>query len=300
MGVLYTYSTSNASIVSPSRSSLNSHVNEIHHVQQSELAFSHCIHGSLTDSFSWFVQAVLAGLAFTCLILKRFCEPRRERRPWIIWFFDTSKQGMGALVIHFANIFLAEFFQGDPCTWYIVSFLLDSSIGLLFIFIGIRLTQYIARLKGWDHLVFGEYGKPPYINAWLSQCGVYILLMLIEKLLITLLIQLNFWTQVRHLIMWPIKDPKLEVAIVVLVIPFIINVIMFWVVDNFLMHKPGKWKNYNPTSKRYVRYKNGDQRSGSEAEVLLLSGEDDSFFQDQSGCQQRHHSLSITSCKDEI
>ncbi|GBM96171.1 hypothetical protein AVEN_239488-1, partial [Araneus ventricosus] len=50
------------------------------------------------------------------LTVKRFCEPRRQRRPWLIWFYDTSKQGMGALVIHFANIFLAEFFQGDPCT----------------------------------------------------------------------------------------------------------------------------------------------------------------------------------------
>ncbi|XP_067134061.1 store-operated calcium entry regulator STIMATE-like isoform X2 [Centruroides vittatus] len=271
MGVLYVYSTVNSSVDSPSRSSLNNHVHEIFNVQSELTLTSHCSHGSLTNSFGWFVQAVLAGLAFTCLILKRFCEPRRERRPWIIWFFDTSKQGMGALVIHFANIFLAEFFQGDPCTWYIVSFLLDSSIGLLFIFIGIRLTQYIARKKGWDHLVFGEYGKPPYVNAWLSQCGVYILLMLIEKLLITLLIQLDFWDQVRHLITWPIKDPKLEVAIVVLVIPFIINVIMFWVVDNFLMHKPGKWKSYNSSLKRHARYKNGDQRSGSEAEVLLLS-----------------------------
>ncbi|GFU73917.1 major centromere autoantigen B [Trichonephila clavipes] len=91
-------------------------------------------------------------------VVKRFCEPRRQRRPWLIWFYDTSKQGMGALVIHFANVFLAEFFQGDPCTWYIVSFLLDSSIGLLIIFIGIRLTQHISRRKGWDHLVFGEYG----------------------------------------------------------------------------------------------------------------------------------------------
>lgn len=36
-------------------------------------------------------------------------------------FYDTSKQGVGALVIHFANVFLAEFFQGDPCTWWVHS-----------------------------------------------------------------------------------------------------------------------------------------------------------------------------------
>ncbi|KFM72098.1 hypothetical protein X975_10677, partial [Stegodyphus mimosarum] len=40
-----------------------------------------------------------------------------------------------------------------------------------------------------------------------SQCAVYIALMLIEKILITLLIQLDFWDQVRKIIMSPIKDP---------------------------------------------------------------------------------------------
>lgn len=65
--------------------------------------------------------------------VKRFCEPKEQRRSWLIWFFDTSKQGIGAAVIHFANVFLASMFQGDPCTWYIISFLLDSSVGLLII-----------------------------------------------------------------------------------------------------------------------------------------------------------------------
>ncbi|XP_055936505.1 store-operated calcium entry regulator STIMATE-like [Argiope bruennichi] len=249
----------------------------------------HCTHGALTDSFGWLVQGILACLAFTCLILKRFCEPRRQRRPWLIWFYDTSKQGMGALVIHFANIFLAEFFQGDPCTWYIVSFLLDSSIGLFIIFIGIRLTQHISRRKGWDHLVFGEYGKAPYVNAWLSQCAVYIMLMLIEKIFMTLIIQLKFWDQVRKIIMSPIKDPKVEVAIVVLIVPFIINVFMFWVVDNFLMQKHGRWKQCVINGKVKIHYERNDQDSCSESEVLL-SGEDDPLAIEVS-CQQRHPML---------
>ena len=32
-------------------------------------------------------------------------------------FFDTSKQAVGAMLVHFANIFLAGLFKGDPCTW---------------------------------------------------------------------------------------------------------------------------------------------------------------------------------------
>ncbi|XP_013775303.1 store-operated calcium entry regulator STIMATE-like isoform X1 [Limulus polyphemus] len=254
----------------------------------------HCTHGALTDSFGWFVQGVLAGLAFTCLILKRFCEPTVHRRPWIIWFYDTSKQGLGALVIHFANVFLAEFFHGDPCTWYIVSFLLDSSIGLFIIFVGIRLTQHIARKKGWNNIVFGEYGYPPKINAWLAQCGLYVVIVVVEKLLITLLIQLRFWKSVRAFIMSPITNAKVEVAIVVLIIPFIINVIMFWVTDNFLMHKHGRWKEDDGTvTKLRVQYQPMDNHSNSEAEILL--SDEETGGPDELAYQHRHsNSLPVT------
>ncbi|XP_046389137.1 store-operated calcium entry regulator STIMATE-like [Ischnura elegans] len=202
---------------------------------------SHCGKDALTDMFGWFIQGVLACLAFTCLILKRFCEPRYERRPWLIWFYDTSKQGMGAMVIHMANVFLANKFRGDPCTWYIISFLLDSSIGLLILYIGIRFSQYLAKTKRWDAINFGEYGKPPSVNAWLAQCCLYVLLMLVVKVVVTLLIRLDFWDSVRDFILSPIQNPRVELAVVVLVIPFFVNALMFWVTDNFLMHRRGGW-----------------------------------------------------------
>ncbi|KAG8226821.1 hypothetical protein J437_LFUL007110 [Ladona fulva] len=203
----------------------------------------HCGKDALTDMFGWFIQGILACLAFTCLIMKRFCEPRYERRPWLIWFYDTSKQGMGAMVIHMANVFLANKFRGDPCTWYIISFLLDSSVGLLILYIGIRFSQYLAKVKRWDAINFGEYGKPPSINAWLAQCCLYVLLMLVVKVCVTLLIRLDFWDKVRDFILSPIQNPKVELAVVVLIIPFFVNALMFWVTDNFLMRRrgPGSW-----------------------------------------------------------
>ncbi|XP_076363551.1 store-operated calcium entry regulator STIMATE-like [Tachypleus tridentatus] len=234
----------------------------------------HCTHGALTDSFGWFVQGILAGLAFTCLILKRFCEPSKQRRSWIIWFYDTSKQGLGALVIHFINVFLAEFFHGDPCTWYVGTLFLDSSVGLFIIYIGIRLTQYFARKNSCNKIVFGEYGLPPQINSWLAQCGMYVAIVLVEKLVVTLLIQLHFWESVRKFIMSPVRNPKVEVAIVVLVIPFIVNVIMFWMTDNFLMHKHGQWKNKeNSITKFRVHYQLMDNQENSEVEILLSEEE---------------------------
>ncbi|ELU04766.1 hypothetical protein CAPTEDRAFT_166869 [Capitella teleta] len=202
--------------------------------QTTQAGAPHCGHGSLMGPLGLLVQVLLAFIAFSALIVKRFCEPKPERRPWKIWFFDTSKQAIGAAVIHFANVFLAEIFHGDPCTWYIISFLLDSTVGLFIIYLGLKISQIIAQWKGWESLYFGEYGTPPQCNAWIGQCGVYILVMLIEKMLMTLLILFNFWKKVRDFIMSPIKDPNLELIIVMFIVPFIINAFIFWVVDNFL------------------------------------------------------------------
>ena len=39
-------------------------------------------------------------------------------------------------------------------------------------------------------------GNPPQCNAWIGQCGLYILVMIIEKLLMTLLVLFDFWRDV--------------------------------------------------------------------------------------------------------
>ncbi|XP_070558755.1 store-operated calcium entry regulator STIMATE-like [Ptychodera flava] len=239
----------------------------------------HCGQGALTNPFGIFIQGILAFVAFSTLMLKRLREPKGERRPWRIWFYDTSKQALGALVIHFANVFLADIFQGDPCTWYIINFLLDSTVGLLIIYIGLTITQVIVKRKRCDSLRFGEYGDPPSCNSWMGQCGLYILVVIIEKILITLLVQFQFWDQVRDFILSPIHNPELEVAIVMLIIPFIVNAIMFWVVDNFLMRKTRRHKEPKAgqaCSKVKYHRKDPEKNSdnGSESEVLLSPDEE--------------------------
>ncbi|XP_017773579.1 PREDICTED: store-operated calcium entry regulator STIMATE-like [Nicrophorus vespilloides] len=244
----------------------------------------HCSKDSLTDVFGWFLQVLLACLAFTCLIAKRFCEPRSERRSWLIWFYDTSKQGMGALAIHLANVWLAGQYTGDPCTWYIINFLLDSSLGLLIIFIGIRFSQYLSRKKGWELINFGEYGKPPSMNAWLAQCCLYVGLMAIVKTSITLFMQLDFWEGVKDFILSPINNPKIELAFVMLIIPFFVNILMFWVTDNFLMHrsKPVRFIKRNNfedglLQKVKIQYRSvskKNRRRNSENDILLSADDD--------------------------
>lgn len=109
----------------------------------------------MCDFFSLFL---LLHLCVCVILAKRFREPPGVRRPWQVWWYDTSKQGIGAIVIHLTNVYLAKLFQGDPCTWYVINFLLDSTIGLLIVFIGIRLCQFLAYYKKWPAINFGVYG----------------------------------------------------------------------------------------------------------------------------------------------
>ncbi|KAA0200098.1 hypothetical protein HAZT_HAZT011367 [Hyalella azteca] len=193
----------------------------------------HCGRDALTNSYGWFVQLLLATLAFMLLIVKRFCEPLKRRRSWLVWFYDTSKQGLGAALVHFSNVILAEEFTGDPCT----CFLLDSTVGLMLVWAGIRLSIFIGRRYRLPTLIFGDYGRPPSHVSWMHQCLLYCGLMGVEKLLVTALMRLPYWTSVRDIILAPITSPQLRVVVVVLIIPFFINALIFWVTDNFLMLK---------------------------------------------------------------
>ncbi|MGH0154633.1 UNVERIFIED_CONTAM: hypothetical protein FKN15_027252 [Acipenser sinensis] len=91
------------------------------------------------------------------LCVKRFREPKHERRPWRIWFLDTSKQAIGMLFIHFANVYLSDLTEEDPCSLYLINFLLDATLGMLVIYTGVRVVSWLVEWQQWDSLRFGEY-----------------------------------------------------------------------------------------------------------------------------------------------
>lgn len=69
---------------------------------------------------------------------------------------------------------------------------------------------------------------------------------------------------------------------------------MFWVVDNFLMQKHGRWKQSIVNGKVKIHYERSDQESCSESEILLSGEDDHEPLSVQVNCQQRHpHPLLI-------
>lgn len=106
-------------------------------------------------------------------------------------FLDTSKQAIGMLFIHFANVYLSDLTEEDPCSlWvcvlgavivvvrycvlshaacfvarYLINFLLDATLGMLVIYGGVKAVSAVVEWRQWDSLRFGEYGK-----EWLFFC----------------------------------------------------------------------------------------------------------------------------------
>ncbi|NWI97738.1 STIMA regulator, partial [Pitta sordida] len=206
-----------------------------------------CSSGALLGRFGVLLQALLALCAFSTLMLKRFKEPKAERRPWRIWFYDTSVQAIGALFIHFANVFLSDLTEEDPCSLVVlcsvliftvlINFILDATLGMLLIWLGVKVVSWIVQHKKYTYLVFGEYGDPPQAAAWIGQCILYLLIMVFEKTVISLVLLIPGWTKLQQILLGYIPNPQLELVLVMLVVPFIVNAIMFWVVDSLIMRK---------------------------------------------------------------
>ncbi|XP_059581741.1 store-operated calcium entry regulator STIMATE isoform X4 [Alligator mississippiensis] len=206
-------------------------------LSQAELKPHGCDNGALMDRLGVLVQGLLALMAFSTLMIKRFREPKEERRPWMIWFYDTSKQAIGALFIHFANVFLSDLTEEDPCSLYLINFILDATLGMLLIWLGVKVVSWFVERQQYNYLIFGEYGDPPQAAAWIGQCILYLLIMVFEKTVISLVLLIPGWTKLQELLLDYIPDPQLELVLVMLVVPFIVNALMFWVVDSLIMRK---------------------------------------------------------------
>ncbi|XP_015977319.2 store-operated calcium entry regulator STIMATE isoform X2 [Rousettus aegyptiacus] len=211
--------------------------------------------------------------------VKRFREPKHERRPWRIWFLDTSKQAIGMLFIHFANVYLADLTEEDPCSLYLINFLLDATVGMVLIYVGVRAVSVLVEWQQWESLRFGEYGDPMQCGAWFGQCALYILIMIFEKSVVFIFLLILQWKKVA--LLNPIENPDLKLAIVMLIVPFFVNALMFWVVDNFLMRK-GRTKakleergaNQDSRNGSKVRYRRAASHEESESEILISADDE--------------------------
>lgn len=103
----------------------------------------------LLGNFALFVQLALGALALLVLVFKRWRE--RPQRPVKVWAFDVSKQVVGSILLHIANLLMSMLSSGqlsvdvaeavaeaavssqtqeedNPCSFYFLNLLIDVSV----------------------------------------------------------------------------------------------------------------------------------------------------------------------------
>lgn len=206
-----------------------------------------CDPDEFVSFFGLFVQGVLGAIALCFLIIKRYRENPLIRRSWTIWLLDTSKQVAGMVFVHFINVIWASFISSehisDACSLYLLSFLLDSSIGLVIIYLllygitSISINYNIWYIMPGRYAMVGPWGAPPkeMLGPWCIQCLIYLFFTAIEKMVCLLILYLPYFRRVQINWFYWLHNPKIELFLSMLVIPLVINIFIFWMTDNFLM-----------------------------------------------------------------
>ena len=127
----------------------------------------------LGGTFGVLIQCGLAAAAIMTLLYKRYTET--PRRPWLVWFFDASKQAFAGVLQHVVNLALGIIFAtgggGSECAWYLVNFTLSVICGCFILWAVMKPYRWVVSRFHLRLLVSGEYGNPPSWKPWLAQVG---------------------------------------------------------------------------------------------------------------------------------
>jgi len=197
----------------------------------------------LSGSFAVFIQVVLGGVCVLTLFVKRALE--RPQRDIVTWSFDFGKQGVGSVVGHFSNIFLSVYVSStirnsNECAWYFLSYMADSTIGLL-LNIGLLWVVEMITKRLSPNTVTGFYGVPPQLSLFLPQLLAWTAIILTSKTVLLLLL-MHYASPLDAVLTAAFKDlfhsPEFELLTVMIFLPAVTNVVYFWVVDGFIMQRP--------------------------------------------------------------
>jgi hypothetical protein len=202
----------------------------------------------LLGPVSLVIQSCLGLIAMCSLILKRRYE--RPKRPWKVWFFDVSKQLFGAAGVHLLNLTLSlikshdllSMIDGDvddddpgECEWYFINLLLDTTIGVPILYVCLVIVYQICEFFQMKDIESGSYGKPPSFLPYFKQLMIFMCALIMMKAVIYLLLYFPIFIMYADWVLsWSDGFPNLQVVLVVLVFPIMLNCFQYYIVDNII------------------------------------------------------------------
>lgn len=202
---------------------------------------------TLIDGYAFVVQTFVGLLAISTLLIKRHYE--WPQRPWLVWFFDTSKQASAGALMHIVNVAAAYIIDmrldgdedrvkvPDQCAWYLASILIDGTLL-------VSIMAALVTLQGWwveqselRALKQGEYGDPPEWRIWVQQLSVYSLFLFAAKAICLWVLRAHgsWYEMMAMALVQPFMGHRrLELIVVMMIIPACTAILQYWLMDSLL------------------------------------------------------------------
>lgn len=139
------------------------------------------------------------------------------------------------------NLFIAVLIStkndDDACVWYMISNILDTSLGIIVSWAFVRILEIIARKNKIETLVSGCYYKLDTKNfedynisyyIWTVQASIWCIICLITKIVLYI-VMVNFHERLENFGIYLLENiaayPKIELVVVMIIVPLIMNCI---------------------------------------------------------------------------
>jgi hypothetical protein len=126
----------------------------------------------------------------------------------------------------------------DQCAWYGLGYLVDTTLGLFLAIVMLGLLDRVANEWDWAHLKHsGVYVGADGWKHWISQCIAWVVILTLAKVIIYFFM----WAFSQELaglgqfLFEPLQgNIHFELVFVMILFPGVLNVIYFWIADNYL------------------------------------------------------------------
>ena len=152
-------------------------------------------------------------------------------------------------MLHILNLSLSYSTSSrDQCIWYFLNFAIDSLIGMALCYLLLNLIERCLQNSSNFAFKSGYYGETPEIGMWAYQLWIWIGIILIVKGIIWL--SMNLFQKPLHffgeMILLPFEGhPELELVMIMIIIPLVLNSLIFWITDSFLKNDKGSELEYD-------------------------------------------------------
>lgn len=199
----------------------------------------------LPGAFGLLVQMLLFGCCCGVLCIKKWKEG--PSRTWRVFLLDSSKQLMGAGMVHGLNILLSWALHertslGDDCDWYWLHIMIDTTLGVLIEVCLLRVLTYAVETLTGNYKDFrsGQYTNAAgeiVVGRYLRQLAIWLTCAALMKIAITGLLYVMDTEAVSaaRFVLGSVREaPRLKLVLVMIVTPLCMNAFQLWVTDSYI------------------------------------------------------------------